>query len=162
MGDDFEQRLESAIGRGKRRKESQERAKHQRELNEEEAKRLHTSYRLSLSDRISQQVDTLVNHFPGFRKETLFGEQGWGAGCYRDDLSLSGGKRSNRYSRLEITVRPLNEYRVLDIRAKGTVANKEVFNRTFYEPLQEADEQVFQNLIDTWVVEYAELYAAAQ
>jgi hypothetical protein len=92
----------------------------------------------------------------------LFGEQGWGAGCYRDDLSLSGGRRSNQYSRLEITVRPLNEYRVLDLRAKGTVANKEVFNRSFYEPLEEADEAMFGQLIDSWVVEYAELYAAAQ
>ncbi len=162
MSDDFHNRLESAIARGKNRKASQQDAERQESLNEEEAKRLHTSYRLSLSERISQQLDQLLNHFPGFRKETLFGEAGWGAGCYRDDINISAGKRSNRYSRLEITVRPLNEYRVLDLRAKGTVANKEVFNRNFYEPLEQADEQAFQQLIDTWVVEYAELYSAAQ
>ncbi len=162
MADDFKDRLESAIQRGQNRRDAQQNAARAKAISEEDAKRLHTAYRLSLSDRISQKVELLVSHFPGFRKETLFGEAGWGAGCYRDDLVLSGGKRDNRYSRLEITVRPFNEYRVLDLRAKGTVANKEVFNRNFYEPLTEGLGESFEKLIDSWVVEYAELYAAAQ
>ena len=69
---------------------------------------------------------------------------------------------SSQFSRLDITVRPLNEYFVLDLRAKGTVANKEVFNRNVFEPLQEADLAAFERLVDSWVVEYAELYAATQ
>lgn len=162
MTDEFVERLESAIERGSRRRLAQDQANRQREMSEEEARRLHTAHRLALSERISQQIDQLVNHFPGFRKQTLFGEGGWGAGCYRDDLTVSEGRRSNQYSRLEITVRPQNEYNVLDLRAKGTVANKEVFNRNMYEPLQEADRATFEQLIDAWVVEYAELYAASQ
>lgn len=162
MSDEFLNRLESAIDRGNRRRLAQDQANREREMSDEEARRLHTAHRLALSERISHQIDQLVNHFPGFRKQTLFGEGGWGAGCYRDDLTLSEGRRSNRYSRLEITVRPQNEYNVLELRAKGTVANKEVFNRNFFEPLQETDRATFEQLIDAWVVEYAELYAASQ
>lgn len=162
MSDDFQSRLESAIQRGNRRKEANELANREKAMSEEEARRLHTSHRLALSDRITQQIELLANHFPGFRKETLFGEGGWGAACYRDDLAFTSGRRSNRYSRLEITVRPYNEYNVLDIRAKGTVFNKEVFSRNVFEPLQQADRAVFEQLIDSWVVEYAELYSAAK
>lgn len=161
MSDEFLSRLESAIERGNRRKAAQEDVKRSQQMSVEDARRLHTSLRLSLSDRISLQLDKLVNHFPGFRKETLFGEAGWGAACYRDDLNLSGGRRSSRYSRLEITVRPQSEYNVLDVRAKGTIANKEVFNRNVFEPLDKADQATFEQLIDTWVIEYAELYSAA-
>jgi hypothetical protein len=81
--------------------------------------------------------------------------------CYRDDINLSGGKRSNKYSRLEITIRPQSEYNVLDLRAKGTIANKEVFNRNVFEPLEQADQATFEQLIDGWVIEYAELFSAA-
>lgn len=162
MSDEFKDRLESAIARGARRRMAHDDAARQQAMSEEELRRLHTAHRLALSERISQQIEELAHHFPGFRKETLFGEGGWGAGCYRDDLNLSEGRRSSRYSRLEITVRPQNDYNVLDLRAKGTVANKEVFNRNVFEPLQEADRAVFEQLIDAWVVEYAELYAAAQ
>jgi hypothetical protein len=162
MSDDFQRRLESAIQRGQRRKEVNEQANRLKAMNEEEAKRLHSSLRLALSDRIANQMEQLALHFPGFRKETLFGEAGWGAACYRDDLAFTSGRRSSKYSRLEITVRPYNEYQVLDLRAKGTVQNKEVFNRNFFETLQQVDPQHFENLIDTWVVEYAEQYAASQ
>ena len=161
MSDEFLSRLESAIERGSRRKASQENLKRAQQMSVEDARRLHTSFRLSLSERASQQVDKLVNNFPGFRKETLFGEAGWGAACYRDDINLSGGKRSNKYSRLEITIRPQSEYNVLDLRAKGTIANKEVFNRNVFEPLEQADQATFEQLIDGWVIEYAELFSAA-
>lgn len=161
MSDEFLSRLESAIERGNRRKAAQDDLKRSQQMSAEDARRLHTSFRLALSDYISEQLEKLVNHFPGFRKETLFGEAGWGAACYRDDLNLSAGKRSNRYSRLEITVRPQSEYNVLDLRAKGMIANKEVFNRNVFEPLDKAEQAAFEQLIDTWVIEYAELYSAA-
>ena len=60
MSDDFKSRLESAIERGKRRaahSADQQRAK---EMSAEELKRLHTSYRLSLSDRIEPLEDRNV------------------------------------------------------------------------------------------------------
>ncbi len=92
MTDDFKSRLESAIQRGQRRRDhSADEAKRQ-ELSEEELRRLHTSFRLSLSDRIESKIKSLIDAFPGFRQEALFGEVGWGTACYRDDLKLQNGQ----------------------------------------------------------------------
>jgi hypothetical protein len=160
MSDDFEHRLKSAIERGQRRGERHEQAARAAQLTEEEFKRLHTSYRLTLSDRIEKAVDRVAQYFPGFRTEMLYGEVGWGAACYRDDLQIAAGKRSNLYSRLEMTIRPLTNYHVLELRGKGTVANKEHFNRTHFVPLLEVDPDDFARLIDAWAIEYAEFYAS--
>lgn len=157
----FEERLQKAIERGKRRSEANRSEAEARRLTEEELKRLHSSYRLQLSEHIESVVRQLPNFFPGFRLETIFGERGWGAACSRDDLRvLGGGRRENDYSRLELTVRPASSMHVLDLAAKGTIRNKEVFNRTFFEKLEDVDLDKFLELVDVWVLEYAELYAA--
>lgn len=160
MTDDFQQRLQSAIQRGEKRGERLEQSARQSLLTEEECKRLHTKYRLSLSERIERAVDGVAQHFPGFRRETLYGEVGWGAACWRDNLQVDSGKRSNLYSRLEMTIRPPSSYNVLELKGKGTIANKEIFNRTYFVPLQEVEEDDFARLIDTWAIDYAEFYAA--
>ena len=105
MTDDFQQRLQSAIQRGERRGDRHDAAARQSQLTEEECKRLHTKYRLSLSERIERAIDGIAQHFPGFRKETLYGEVGWGAACWRDNFQIEAGKRSSLYSRLEMTIR---------------------------------------------------------
>lgn len=160
MTDDFESRLESAISRGQRRADAKATQQRQKELSEDELRRLHTSYRLSLSDRIESAVNRVADHFPGFQNESLFGEVGWGSACFRDDLRIAGGKRSNQYSRLEMVIRPHSDLNVLDLKGKGTVMNRELFNRSFYVPVAEVDVQEFEQLIDTWAIEYAEVYAA--
>lgn len=157
----FEDRLHKAIERGQRRSEARRAAAAAQAMSEEELKRLHSKYRLQLSEHIEQCVRQLPNFFPGFRYETLYGERGWGAACSRDDLRVSdGGRRSNDYSRLEMTVRPTTSAAVLDLTAKGTIWNKEVFSRNYYEKLPDADLDKFLELIDRWILEYAELYAA--
>lgn len=156
----FEDRLQKAIERGKRKSEAHKREAAARALSEEELKRLHSSYRLQLSEHIEQCIRQLPNFFPGFRLETLYGERGWGAACSRDDLRLVDGRRhENDFSRLEVTVRPASSLHVLDLAAKGTIRNKEVFSRNFFEKLEDVDLDKFQELIDLWVLEYAELYA---
>ena len=45
---------------------------------------------------------------------------------------------------------------MLDLAAKGTIRNKEVFNRNYFEKLPDVDLDKFLQLIDVWVVEYAE------
>ncbi len=157
---DFEQRLQRAIARGKSRADEKLREEQAKQLSEEECQKLHTNYRLQLSEYIEQCVQRLANHFPGFRFETIFGERGWGAACYRDDLRMVGGRRENDYSRLEMTIRPFSKYHVLDLAAKGTIGNKEVFNRNHFERLDQVDIQQYIEMIDLWVLEYAELYAA--
>ncbi|MCC9654473.1 hypothetical protein [Rhodopirellula halodulae] len=159
MSDDFQSRLESAIARGRRRAEHQASQQRQQEMSEEELKRLHTSYRLSLSEQIEQAVQRVADHFPGFRYESVFGEEGWGAACYRDDLRLDSGRRTNLYSRLELVIRPFSDLRVLDLKGKGTVMNRELFNRTHYAKIAEVEQEDFSQLIDSWAIEYAEMYA---
>ena len=43
---------------------------------------------------------------------------------------------------------------------KGTVMNRELFNRNFFVPIPDVDSNEFENLIDSWAIEYAEIYAS--
>ena len=158
---DFEQRLQKAIQRGQRRGDERSEQAQQQQLSEEELKRLHVQYRLQLSEHIERCLQRLLQHFPGFEFETIYGERGWGAACRRDDIRMSGGRRNNDYSRLEMTVRPRSSTQVVEITAKATIRNKEIFNRTHYEKIEEANPAKFVELVDIWVLEYAELYAAS-
>ena len=160
MSDEFKSRLESAIARGKKRAELKSDQQRQKQLSEEELRRLHTSYRLSLCDRIESAIHGVADHFPGFQLESLYGEVGWGTACYRDDLRIEAGRRSNQYSRLEMMIRPYSDLKVLDLKGKGTVMNRELFNRAHYVPVAEVDPEEFSQLIDAWAIEYAEVYAA--
>ena len=156
----FDEQLRQAIERGHKRGDQRAREAADRAWTEEEYRRRHSQLRLTLSDHIEACVKRLPNYFPGFQYETMYGERGWGGACFRDDLVLSRGSRASDYSRLEVTVRPYSTLHVLDLAAKGTIKNREIFNRNFFEPLNEADHVKFLQLIDAWVLEYAELYAA--
>ncbi len=158
---DFDDRLSKAIQRGSRRADERARAEHAKAMSVEELKSMHTRYRLQLSEHIEACVKQLPNHFPGFQFETLFGEKGWGAACSRDDIGPGrDGRRANYYSRLEMTIRPHSEHNVVDLAAKATIRNKEVINRNHFELIHQADVETFREMIDVWVLEYAELYAA--
>ncbi len=157
---DFEKRLEQAIVRGKLRGRAQAQADAARELTEEELRRLHSKYRLLLSEHIEQGLRRLLTHFPGFQYEMIYGERGWGGACKRDDVHvLSPGKRANLYTRIEMTVRPYSSLQVLEMVAKGTVHNREVFHRQHYERLADAEPDRFLEAVDAWIVEFVELYA---
>jgi hypothetical protein len=157
---DFDQRLAKAVQRGTEKSDRKAAEKHAEALSKEECKRLHTQYRLELAEHIEASVRKLVEHFPGFQYETILGDKGWGSAVSRDDVNLSAGKRGNDYSRMELVVRPFSKYHVLDLAAKGTVRNKELLIRKLFQPLADADLEAFNETIDLWVLEYAELYAA--
>ena len=160
---EFDERLQRAIQRGARRADERRDKDAADRLSEDELKSLHSRYRLSLSDKIEACIQRLPSHFPGFQYETIYGDRGWGAAISRDDLDIGrGGKRNNRFSRLEVTIRPFSSAHVLDLAAKGTVRNREVYNRNHFEQLVEADPDNFAELIDLWILEYAELYAATK
>jgi hypothetical protein len=156
----FDDQLRQAIERGHRLGDALARDAAAQAMTEEEYRRLHSQLRLALSDHIESCVQRLPNFFPGFQYETMYGDRGWGGACFREDLRLLRGVRTNEYSRLEITVRPYSTAHVLDLAARGTIRNREVFNRNFFEELEAANQQKFFDLIDAWVLEYAELYAA--
>lgn len=159
---DFEKRLEKAIDRGQRTRDVKSREAIEKALTEEELRRVHNEYRLELSEHIEQCLASLPAHLPGFTYQTVVGERGWGAVCSRDDVGLSEDrKRTNFFSRLEVVVRPFGSHHVLDLAAKGTVRNKEIYNRSHYEALTDVDLESFQDFVDLWVLEYAEMFAAS-
>ncbi|MBL9125604.1 MAG: hypothetical protein JNG90_18340 [Planctomycetaceae bacterium] len=157
---DFDKRLEQAIARGHRVNAARQEAAAERALSAEEQKRLHSQYRLELSEHIEHALEALPRHLPGFRYETLVTTAGWGAKLSRDDWKpRTGESPSSVYSRLEVTVRPLGSFPVLEIAAKGTIRNKEVFQRQQHQQLAQIDLPALKQAIDNWVLEYAELYS---
>jgi hypothetical protein len=158
---DFQQRLRMAIERGHRRRDQQDREARERAMNEDELKRLHSQARLQLSEYIESCMRQVPQNFPGFQYETIYGERGWGAACSRDDLRIErGGRRENDFSRLELTIRPFSSVHVVDLAGKATIRNKELFIRSYFEPILDVDTAKFQDLVDAWIVEFAEQYAA--
>ncbi len=157
---DFQERLQRAVQRGRHTQAKRQQSEAARELSEEEYKRLHLQYRLPLSEKIETCLGQLADSFPGFRYATVLGEEGWGGAVRRDDTEISGRRRNEYFSRLQLVVRPYSQYRVLDLSAKGTVRNKEVLTRTNFQKLDDADLDIFLELVELWVLEYAELYAS--
>lgn len=158
---DFQQRLKKAIERGQRAGDEQARAERDRELNEKELQRLHTQYRLELCERIERCLNEVADQFPGFQLESIVGERGWGAAISRDNLRFDrAAGRSTSFSRLEMFIRPYSAYHLLELAAKGTVQNREIFNRSQYQRLAEADLTSFTEMIDRWALEFAESYAS--
>lgn len=156
---EFEERLKNAVARGASRAESLQSAEERKRQEAEELKRLHTKYRLELTEHIEHAIKKLIDMFPGFRHQGVFGNAGWGSACVRDDLVIERGTRSNKYSRLEIVVRPVNEFNVLDLQAKGTIADRELMTRSLYHLVSQVDMEKFRKAVDDWVIAYAELYA---
>lgn len=158
---DFRQRLQKASERGQRARDAKLTEAAAKALSEEECRRLHSQYRLPLCEHIETCLGELSHNFPGFRVQTIVDETGWGAEAVRDDIRAAAGRRDNYFSRLQIVVRPYNKYHVLDLVAKGAVRNKETFSRNHYQPLDNVELDRFNELVELWVLDYAEMYAAA-
>ena len=79
----------------------------------------------------------------------------------RNDIDRGpDGKAGSFFSRLEITVRPQNEFNVVNICGKGAIRDKEIFSWNHFEDIAEADQKAFEEMIDKWVLEFAEQFAA--
>jgi hypothetical protein len=158
---DFRERLQKASERGRQAGERQRHAAAAEALSEEECRRLHSRYRMSLIEHIDERLRELADNFPGFRLESIVDERGWGSAVNRDDVGLTDGRRTNLFSRLQLVVSPFNRFHVLELVAKGTVRNKETFSRSHYQRLSDIDEESFRELVELWVLDYAEQYAAS-
>ncbi|HEY4760636.1 MAG TPA: hypothetical protein VIH42_08660 [Thermoguttaceae bacterium] len=157
---DFQQRLQKAIERGQRANVAKTRAELDRVLNEKELQRHHTQYRLELCERIELCLKQLADQFPGFQLENIVDERGWGAAISRDDLLLNLAARTAGFSRLEMFIPPFSSSHVLELSAKATIQNREIFNRSQYQRLPEVDLTSFSEMINNWALEFAEQYAA--
>jgi len=157
---DFEDRLKNALKRGQQHADEKKQAEAAKQASEDDLKNLHSKFRLALSEHIEKVIHQLADHLPGFRFETVFGSNGWGAAAWSDELRIRGGTSSSRYSRLEITVKPVTSYFILELRCKGTIGNREVLTRSYFEPVAQVKLEQFRQLVDTWIVQFAEHYAA--
>lgn len=158
---DFEKRLERALSRGANTRTNQEQMQSDRKLSDEQLHSEHSRCRLELSEQIESCLRKLADFIPGFRFETVVSDAGWGARVSRDDISLVRGRSAGtEYSRLEILVRPFGSAHIIELVGKGTIRNKEVFQRNHYQFLSQVDLQSLLNMVDLWVLEYAEMYAA--
>jgi hypothetical protein len=158
---DFDKRLKRAIERGQQARDVKSREQAEQQLTAEQLRNLHSGCRLELSEHIEDCLKRLADHFPGFRFETVVGEEGWGAKISRDDFAIKpGGERANLFSRLEMVVRQFSQAHIVELAAKGTVRNKEVLNRTHFQFLSQLDVESFSELIDLWILDYAEQYSA--
>ena len=70
------------------------------------------------------------------------------------------GDSNNFYSRFEMVIRPLSSAHIVELAAKATVRNKEIFNRSHFQFLNQVDVDSFSEMIDLWALEYAEQFAA--
>lgn len=157
----FEQRLERAIERGQRKRSADERDRAARAMTEDEFKNLHSKSRLELSEHIEACLRRLPEYFPGFDFETVVGTEGWGAKISRDDVAQSAGKGLTRlYSRLEMLIKPYSPSHIVELIARGAIRNKEVLSRSHFQMLDQLDIEAFSDLIDQWVLEYAEKFSA--
>ena len=157
---DFEKRLERAIVRGKQTRDARSRSQDEQALSEGDLKNLHSKCRLDLSEHIEDCLRKLADHFPGFRFQTVVSGDGWGATINRDDLIRRDSEAVDFYSRFEMLIRPFGAAHIVELAAKATVRNKEVFNRSHYQFLNQVDVDSFREMIDLWVLEYAEQFAA--
>ena len=158
---DFENKLKSAIERGAQKSAQKKESDKKAQLSKEEIRNRHNEFRIHLSDHIEVCLKKLLNHFPGFNYETLYGDKGWGGAISRDDLTLGrDGRGGEFFSRLEVSVLPLNEFNVINIAGKGTVKNKEVARWNHFKDVETATIDEFQEKIDQWILSYAEQFAA--
>lgn len=157
---EFRERLQKASDRGKQAREAKLNEAAAQAMSEEECRRLHSKYRLPLIEYVEKCLHEMADNFPGFRYETIIDERGWGAGVSRDDVGMTAGRRGSFFSRLQIVVSAYSKYHVLELIAKGTVRNKEIFSRSHYQRLEDVDEESFRELVELWVLDYAEMFAA--
>ena len=142
---DFDNELEAAIKRGQQRGEVLQNTAKEAALSAEEIRNRHNDFRLHLSDHIEVCLKKLANHFPGFEYETIYGSRGWGGAVARNDLDRGpDGRAGSFFSRLELTVRPQNEFNVVNITGKGTIRDKEIFSWNYFEDIFDAKNDEFE------------------
>jgi len=158
---DFEDKLEQAIQRGQDRNAAKANSQKKTELSKEAIRNRYNEIRLNLSDHIEVGLKKIASHFPGFEYETIYGAKGWGGALSRNDLDRGpDGKAGSFFSRVEMTVRPQNEFNVINIVGKGTIRDKELFVWNHYDSIAQSNQAEFIQMIDNWLLQFAEQFAA--
>lgn len=158
---DFGQRLQKAVERGRKQSAAAAQDQVRSQLTEEELRTLHAQARVELSDHIELCLQQVAQQFPGFDFQTVLNPEGFGARIARDNIRGRRGTMNREYSHLELIVKSFSPARILEVVCRGAIANKEAVNRNQFQRITELDLDTFKQLVDQWVLEYAEKYAAA-
>ena len=158
---DFDDQLEKAIERGQQRNTKRDQDRKKQSLNADEIKRRHNEFRLHLSDHIEKSMNRVAERFPGFEYEIIYGSKGWGGAIHRQDLTRGpDGRSGSFFSRLQLSVRPINDYNVVNIAGKGTISDKELFSWNHFEDIDEATFEGFEEKLNNWILQFVEQFAA--
>ena len=57
-------------------------------------------------------------------------------------------------------VRPYSPTRIVELVARGAIRNKEVLSRSHFQQLTQVDIDGFRDVVDQWILEYAEKFSA--
>ncbi len=158
---DFEKQLEQAIERGQQRNTKREQDREAKDRSADDLKRRHNDFRLHLSEHIEKGLKSLAERFPGYEYDIIYGSKGWGGAIYRTDLKAGpDGKFGSFFSRLELTVRALNDYNVVNIAGKGTISDRELFSWNHFEDIEDAAMEAFEVKLNSWMIQFAEQFAS--
>lgn len=159
----FRDRLRKAMRAGADAQAEREADERHARQHEHKLRGLYDRYEDQLCDHIQSCLKELCGEWPGFRLGPAGMQKGRGYAISRDDRGRSpGGRVDRRYSRLEIAVRPYSRHQFLEVLAKGTVRNKEVFRRGDDDRVETADSGLLKKFIERVVLEFARRYAEGQ
>ena len=157
---DFEDRLQRAIERGQKSREQDSQLQAIKTATEEELRELHATSRNDICDYLETCLKKVAESFPGFIYKNVLGDEGWGSKITRDDfLAVTSRQKENVFSRLEMVIKPYSKSHILEVSSKATIRNKELYHRNHFQQLQQLELASYKNLIDLWVLEFAEGYA---
>lgn len=57
-------------------------------------------------------------------------------------------------------VRPYSASRIVELVARGAIRNKEVLSRSHFQQLTQIDIDAYRDIVDQWILEYAEKFSA--
>ena len=157
----FRERLQRATERGKQARAAQLNEAAAKALSEEECRRLHSQYRLALTEHIEKCLREMADNFPGFRMETVVDESGWGAAVSRDDFRMEGGRARHVLQPPAARGQPVQHVPRARHRREGHGAEQGSAEPQSLQRLADVDLQSFRELMEQWVLDYAELYSAA-
>lgn len=153
----FEDEIKQALERGAKKSQQVRAEQKAAALSQDELRRRHSEYRLTLSEYIENNLKRVPHLVPGFSFETVYGSRGWGGAISRDDLQRGGPA----YSRLEISVPPAGEFNLLVVVGRGTIKNREVLNWNHFAEIADVNIEAFKQEIDSWILQFVEMFSAA-
>jgi hypothetical protein len=157
---DFRSRIQRAVNSGKGADRGRAAEKREARQAGRKIRELHENFDGELRPHIHTCLEELNREFPAFDMQEVYNEKGRGYALARDDAIRGGSERRDRYySRLEIYVHHFKDHGYLEVSAKGSIRNKEKYERSEDDRLETLEIDLFKRFVERVVVEYAHDFA---